>query len=217
MFVLSQYILKKSDVCNINNISTYAIAIGLVIYASIYLYFLFYNNEYLSIFNKFIIYIVGIDLLLSTFYYYNMENTLNNYEPINDIENPPHMRVIDEEDTNSDSDYQNKSDDEYLEEEDQEEETQDQEEEIQDQEEEIQDQEQIQEQIQDQEQIQQTQEQIQQTQEHKDEYHKDQEEHVEEENNNIITLDDTNTKNISLSEIETTPIKKKRGRKPKSG
>ena len=71
MFVISQVILHKSNMCKVDNISTYAIATGLVIYAAIYLYLLFYNNEYISLFNKFIIYIIGIDLLLSTFYYFN--------------------------------------------------------------------------------------------------------------------------------------------------
>lgn len=76
MFIVSQYLLHKTNVCRTDNISTYAIASGLVIYASIYLYLLFYNNEYLSLFNKFIIYIIGIDLLLSTFYVFN--NTKSN-------------------------------------------------------------------------------------------------------------------------------------------
>ena len=71
MFVISQFALHKSNMCKFNNISTYAIASGLIIYASIYLYLLFYNNDYVALFNKFIIYIIGIDLLLSTFYYFN--------------------------------------------------------------------------------------------------------------------------------------------------
>ena len=71
MFVISQFVLHKSNMCKFDNISTYAIASGLIVYASIYLYLLFYNNDYVSLFNKFIIYIIGIDLLLSTFYYFN--------------------------------------------------------------------------------------------------------------------------------------------------
>jgi hypothetical protein len=78
MFVISQFILHKSKLCNFDNISTYAIASGLVVYASIYLYLLFYNNDYLSLFNKFIIYIIGIDLLLSTFYFFNTSKTHQN-------------------------------------------------------------------------------------------------------------------------------------------
>ena len=76
MFIISQYLLKTSGTCkNINQISTYSIITGLVLYASIYLYLLFYNNEYLTIFNKFLIYIIVIDLLLSTFYYFNIHKS----------------------------------------------------------------------------------------------------------------------------------------------
>ena len=56
MFVISQFALHKSNMCKFNNISTYAIASGLIVYASIYLYLLFYNNDYVALFNKFIIY-----------------------------------------------------------------------------------------------------------------------------------------------------------------
>lgn len=69
MFVVSQYLLNLSKVCTTSQqINTYSIALGLILYGSIYLYILFYNNEYLNIFNKFIIYVVGVDLLLSAFY-----------------------------------------------------------------------------------------------------------------------------------------------------
>ena len=78
----------------LNNLSTteleytsiYAIGIGLVVYACIYLYFLFYNEEFLSIFNKFIIYIIGIDLLLSSFYYAHNKNSLE-YKQIENSDN----------------------------------------------------------------------------------------------------------------------------------
>jgi hypothetical protein len=71
MFIISQISLDKLHICEHENISTYSIVIGLVIYGAIYLYFLFYNSEYINLFNKFVIYIVGIDLLLSTFYHLN--------------------------------------------------------------------------------------------------------------------------------------------------
>lgn len=75
MFIISQFLLHKSNLCNSENISTYSIAIGLLIYTSIYLYLLYYNNDLLYIFNKFIIFIIGIDLLLSTFYHFNNNQT----------------------------------------------------------------------------------------------------------------------------------------------
>jgi hypothetical protein len=75
MFLVSQYTLEQSNVCkSANQISTYSVALGLILYASIYLYLLFYNNEYLDIFNKFIVYIVIIDLLLSAFYYMKIQS-----------------------------------------------------------------------------------------------------------------------------------------------
>jgi hypothetical protein len=114
MFIISQYILQKSNVCNPDNISTYAIATGLIIYASIYLYLLYYNDEFLYLFNKFIIYIIGIDLLLSTFYYFSSEKANTSEEipelklgdfksdHIRVLENgkiKEHLNVSDEEDT----------------------------------------------------------------------------------------------------------------------
>lgn len=83
MFIISQYLLNLSGTCkNVNQISTYSIITGLILYASIYLYLLFYNDEYLSIFNKFLIYIIVVDLLLSTFYYFNLQKSFK-YDSIN--------------------------------------------------------------------------------------------------------------------------------------
>lgn len=111
MFLISQYLLNASGTCkNVNQVSTYSVAVGLVLYASIYLYMLFYNEEYLVIFNKFIIYIIIIDLLLSAFYYFNiqssysgddacMEPTKYKIEPISD-----YQIVKDNEELDSDDD-----------------------------------------------------------------------------------------------------------------
>jgi hypothetical protein len=68
MFIASQLALRTTS-CVSSSIPSYSVAIGILLYASIYLYILFYHNEYISVFNKFIIYIVGIDLLLSAFYH----------------------------------------------------------------------------------------------------------------------------------------------------
>ena len=78
MFIISQYILKKSNLIpDIVTISTYSSVIGLIIYASIYIYFLTYNKDILPFFNKIIIYIVGVDLLLSIIYFYKLQNDAN--------------------------------------------------------------------------------------------------------------------------------------------
>ena len=98
MFILSQCVLHKYNFSKLETITTYSIALGLVIYSCVYLYVLFYNTESISIFNKFIIYIVGIDLLLSTFYY-NM-NKIKSEE----INTPLLHENVEETLSNSDSD-----------------------------------------------------------------------------------------------------------------
>jgi hypothetical protein len=75
MFILSQYILEKFNLCSKDNVSTYAIAVGLLVYATIYLYLLFSSGDLVVLFNKFLVYIIGVDLLLSAFYTFN-----GNYE-----------------------------------------------------------------------------------------------------------------------------------------
>ena len=70
MFLISQYLLNTNGYDSKSPI--YSVALGLVLYASIYLYILFYNNDYLIVFNKFIIYIIILDLLLSSFYYFSI-------------------------------------------------------------------------------------------------------------------------------------------------
>jgi hypothetical protein len=68
MIFLSQYILSKyGDSLTEQSIQIYSIAIGIVLYAAIYIYLMFYNTTLLQVFNKFLIYIVSVDLLMSTF------------------------------------------------------------------------------------------------------------------------------------------------------
>lgn len=102
MFVLSQYLLNASGMCKTQQILSYSIALGLILYSSIYLYLLFYNNEYLSIFNKFIIYIVVVDLLLSAFYYFNLQEK----------EDTPALHINDTDDGDQDVDDEDDEDDE---------------------------------------------------------------------------------------------------------
>jgi len=88
MFIISQYLLKKSNLIpDILTISTYSVVIGLIIYASIYVYFLMYNNDFLPFFNKIIPYVIGIDLLLSTIYYYTLQNSSSTETLLNDDTN----------------------------------------------------------------------------------------------------------------------------------
>ncbi len=74
MFIISQIVLRKSKLCKDSSVSSYSIALGLVIYVGLYLYLLFRHNQYLPIFNKFVVYVVGLDLLLSAFLYYQSQN-----------------------------------------------------------------------------------------------------------------------------------------------
>lgn len=73
MFLASQFLLKRSQVCKKSSVPSYSIALGLVLYGAIYLYLLFSHQEWVSVFNKFVIYIVGIDLLLSAFFHFNSQ------------------------------------------------------------------------------------------------------------------------------------------------
>lgn len=110
MFVVSQYILNLSGMCTTSQqITTYSIALGLILYGSVYLYILFYNNEYLNIFNKFIIYIVGVDLLLSAFYYYNLQSSSDKL-----VKGNEEVEVEDDSDSESEDDdpeYESESED----------------------------------------------------------------------------------------------------------
>jgi CRISPR/Cas system CMR-associated protein Cmr5 small subunit len=71
--------------CDHNSIPSYSIALGIVLYAGIYVYLLYNNSAVSYMFNKFLIYIVSIDLLLSTLYFYKSKpEKLDNieYQPI---------------------------------------------------------------------------------------------------------------------------------------
>lgn len=78
MIFISHYLLKNFSSYTEVNIQTYSIVIGLLIYASTYLYLLFNHYDYISLFNKFLIYVVGVDLLLSTF----MSKKTSSYETL---------------------------------------------------------------------------------------------------------------------------------------
>jgi hypothetical protein len=101
--------------CVSSSIPSYSVAIGLVLYASIYLYLLFYHEDYIGIFNRFIIYIVGIDLLLSAFYHLSVNDVtqlneehlnINELQSINESEHvyPLNNNVDDDSDSDIDSD-----------------------------------------------------------------------------------------------------------------
>ena len=66
MFLLSNFVLNSIGASKSSSaVATYSIASGLIIYAGIYLYVLFYHQEKLAFLNTILIYVVSIDLLLS--------------------------------------------------------------------------------------------------------------------------------------------------------
>ena len=66
MFFLAQLLLKKTSA----DLPVIVIPAGILLYGLVYLYLLFYQDECTFVFNKFIVYVVGLDLLLSAFYYF---------------------------------------------------------------------------------------------------------------------------------------------------
>lgn len=71
MFVIANFTLKKGSLVKDKNIQTYSIAVGIVFYAAIYMYLLFSKSEFLAVFNRFVVYIIGVDLLLSALFFSN--------------------------------------------------------------------------------------------------------------------------------------------------
>jgi FtsZ-interacting cell division protein ZipA len=74
MFTLAQ--LASRLYCKEKN-TTISITVGIVLYTAIYIYILFFKSEHLYIFNKFIVYVIGIDLVLSAFLLYRNEQKEN--------------------------------------------------------------------------------------------------------------------------------------------
>ena len=129
MFILTQYLLKNflSSHISDNSLPTYTVVIGLVVYALFYSYFLMYNRELLPFFNKIIIYVIGIDLLVSAFYNYNiqLQNTHLNDHPSHHLENLNNIEynliqdnIDDDTHDDEENDEENDEDDEEDDEED---------------------------------------------------------------------------------------------------
>jgi len=86
MFLVSQLALRHLKACDTSSIPSYSIAIGIVLYATVYLYVLFYKPEFIYMFNKFLIYIVSVDLLLATFVHIKNNDADNPDVAISDAE-----------------------------------------------------------------------------------------------------------------------------------
>lgn len=116
MFIISQYILKQSNVVpDLMTMTTYSIVSGIVIYASLYAYILLYHKSLLPFFNKIIAYVVGVDVLLSMIYYYTIMNSQKSTIPddkVNDVVDDDSGSYTDS-DAGSDADSDVDSDGEY--------------------------------------------------------------------------------------------------------
>lgn len=116
MFIISQYILKQSNVVpDLMTMTTYSIVSGIVIYASLYAYILLYHKSLLPFFNKIIAYVVGVDVLLSMIYYYTIMNSQKSTIPddkVNDVVDNESGSYTDS-DAGSDADSDVDSDGEY--------------------------------------------------------------------------------------------------------
>lgn len=111
MFFLSQVVLNKFKLCDHSNLSSYSIATGIALYGALYIYFLYYNEELLSVFNKFMIYVISVDLLLSTFYFYQI-NTKGIRDNLNNLDESASENDKNEE---YDEEYEHDDDDNELE------------------------------------------------------------------------------------------------------
>jgi hypothetical protein len=74
-FFIARYICKNKNID-----TTYSIGLGLVFYAALYLYFLFFNNSLLPFFTNTLIYLIGIDLLLTSFYSFKESESQHHFE-----------------------------------------------------------------------------------------------------------------------------------------
>lgn len=104
MFIISQYFLSKSSVCYPSSVQIYSIALGIILYAAFYMYIMFYNNQYLGIFNKYIIYIVGADLLLSSVYFKAEDQSVNEYNGLHQDQSDEFADDTDDSSLSSSSD-----------------------------------------------------------------------------------------------------------------
>lgn len=117
MFLLSNFMLKQmGSIKSSSAIATYSIAIGLVIYAALYVYVLFYHHNQLAMFNTILIYVVSIDLLLSSALYNKQILDKNESESESESENENESEIDIE--TESINDLNVDSDDELLSEDD---------------------------------------------------------------------------------------------------
>jgi hypothetical protein len=117
MFSVSQVLLEKFKLTGTDNVVTYSIVIGISLYAGIYAYLLFKQPELLPMFNKFILFVVGIDCLISTILYIrqNHKNVLDNpveLQAFNIEDEDEDFNVYEDDSDGNEVDYEDDEDDE---------------------------------------------------------------------------------------------------------
>jgi hypothetical protein len=110
MIVLSHLTLKNIGQFDESILPMYSVAAGLLCYSVVYVYLLTTNSEYLQFFNKFLIYIVGIDLLASTFINIKQKKAEFLEDPMEDASDSASMSTISTGyDDNDDADGESES------------------------------------------------------------------------------------------------------------
>jgi hypothetical protein len=87
MFIITQILLNKFKKLDKEQLPTYTIIYGIVIYSLLYLYVLIYKNEYVSYVYTFSIYIILIDIFLSMLYNWQINQNKQDEEEFTMDEN----------------------------------------------------------------------------------------------------------------------------------
>jgi len=95
MISIMQYLLDLTNFCKNNNILTYSLFFGVILYVMIYLYMILYQPEFLSNLSWWMISIVLIDLSISILYYFSLDKKDKNFKDV--VDDSEELTVVDEE------------------------------------------------------------------------------------------------------------------------
>ncbi len=95
MISLIQYFLDLTTFCKLDNLLTYSLFFGVILYVLIYLYMILYEQEFLSNLSWWMISIVLIDLSIAILYYFSLDKKDKDFTTI--VEDTEELTIIDEE------------------------------------------------------------------------------------------------------------------------
>jgi hypothetical protein len=95
MISLMQYILDFTNFCKIDNLLTYSLFFGVILYVLIYLYMILYEQEFLSNLSWWMISIVFIDLSIAILYYFSLSKQIGDFTT--NVEDSEDLTLIDED------------------------------------------------------------------------------------------------------------------------